>query len=457
MWLARLLLAVFITIIASYTVADASPSALKGVVRKVLPVVTSAALLFMPLSLDAVPNSSVPALRPRTDPQATRSEEYAGRSVFFTRDGVGQRGFVAAGDGHSMHIMLPTGLATQEVGGYEEVTIAIERIEALVDWDYSIIGNFVTFTPDGNGHGLELTRAAVPMEVTALDDGRLVFAGEEQREVAFGVVAATTEDGRYVIRPYHHTPLASDPHDGSTEPLAHRNASPLLMKHFHHMNTGLHLVPKENIFSGLGQVVLEETEINAPFFSVLAGYDRKRKANATAQRDGSPLPHEEVPPPAVSAYHTEEYTAADFVGRVIYYYGTDGSKYLAYAVGQQGGKVAVFLPGGKDKKFIAVEQIGAASLEDVSGMLGNGVSFVTGSAYPLNHSVRWKDRRLPGARGVTWGGQVVDSAVVSILDNGLMVVKVQIDSGNALYANYHLYLIHNKSRGVLHYGNHRHH
>ena len=472
MCLARLRLAVFIAIVVSYTVAAASPSTLKGVAStslssrwlalasKVLPAATAVALLFVPLSLDAVLDASAPVLRPLHHQGVTRGEEYVGRSVFFTREGVGQRGFVATSDGYSVRIVIPSSLAVDGAGGYDEVTLALDRVEALVDWDYRVIGNFVAFAPEGNQHGLELEKIAVPLGVTVLDDGRLVFDGEEQREVVFGVVAAATEDGRYVIRPYYHTPLAFDPHDGGTEPLAHRNASPLLTKHLHHLNTDLYLVPKENIFSGLGQVVLEETEINAPFFLAIADYDRQRNANAAAQRDGLPLPYEEgasLPPPAVSVYHTGAYTAADFVGKVIYYYGTDDSKYLAYAEGQHEGEVAVFLPGGRDKKLIAVEQIRAASIEDGSGMFGNGISFVTGSAYPLNHSVRWQGRRFPGARGVVWGGQVADSAIVTVLDNGLMVVKVQIDSGNSLYANYHLYLIHNKSMGVLHYGNHRHH
>ena len=170
-----------------------------------------------------------------------------------------------------------------------------------------------------------------------------------------------------------------------------------------------------------------------------------------------PLPHKEVRHQR-SYLPTEEALPRRFRRyKSSYYYDHRRQQVFALRRGTTRRKVEVFLPGGKDKKFIAVEQIRATSLEDVTGMLGNGVSFVTGSAYPLNHSVHWKDRRLPGARGMVWGGHAVDSAIVSVLDNGLMVVKVHIDSGNALYANYHLYLIHNKSRGVLHYGNHRHH
>ena len=155
MYLSRLHLAVFTAIIVSHTVADAQPRALREVTSKVLPIVTSAALLFMPLSLDAVPNTSAPTLRPYPAQQKTWSEEYVGRSVFFTRDGVGQRGIVTANDGYSAHILLPTGLATQEGGGYEEVTVALERIEGLVDWEQRN-RYFVTFTTRWATNCLEL-------------------------------------------------------------------------------------------------------------------------------------------------------------------------------------------------------------------------------------------------------------------------------------------------------------
>ena len=423
-----------------------------------LTALAAAMLQFAPLPLDALPQAVVPEVQ--TQPRLAQGEEYVGKVVFFTAEGVGQLGLVTASDGDRVQLLVPAGPDMHGSMQDEHVILPADHIEALADWDYRVVGNLVTFIPDGKAAGLELAEILVTQGVKALDDGRLVFEREELKEVAFGLVAATTQDNHYVIRPFHHNMFVPDPHDGNTERFAHRHqvATKLATKHLDHLNTDLYLVPQENIFSGLARVVLEETELNTPFFSPLAEHDRKRDANAAAQREGLPLPYAEgvdMSSPAVSAYHTGELTAADFVGKVIYYYEADDSKYVAYAVEQQDDKVAVFLPGGKNKKLIAVEQIRASSLE-VEGMLGNGISFVTGGAYPLNHSVYWQGRRLPGARGVLWGGQALDGAVVTVLDNGLMVVKTQIDSDNPLYANYHVYLIHSKNRGLLHYGNHRH-
>ena len=296
------------------------------------------------------------------------------------------------------------------------------------------------------------------MQLAVSHDGRLVYGDKQEKNVALGVITATTAAGDFIVKPYHFMSFAPDAHDGKTERYAHRNqeAQPPLTKHVQHHNTDLHLVPRENIYAGLQQVVLEETEISDPFFSTLARFDRQRDANAAAQQAGLPLPHSTVPAPVISAYQTKEYQVEDFLGKFIYYYDAQGSKYLAYAVGQQDGKVEVLLPDGQGKKLVAINQIRASSIVDIEGLLGTGISFITGSAYPLNHSVHWQDLRLPGARGSLWGAQLIHGAIVSLLDNGLLVVKTQLDNGNGLYLNYHLYLIHRKNPGILHFGNHHH-
>ncbi len=425
----------------------------RGAAKKALPAAAAAWLAFTPPPAPALPSSPVPKLPsvqhalPTEHPQLPGG--YLGHRVFFTQEGIGTRGIVIASDGRTATVAVPS-----PTGGNEHITVSVADIEAVLSQDYAVVGNLVTFVPSDRVHDLELAALTFPTGVSVFPDGRLVFDGEQEKEVAFGLITATTEDGSYIVRPYLHNMFAPDPHKGDIEPFAHRNHSHEV-KHFHRLNKGLYLVTRENIFTGLGRVVLEETEINTPFFSPLAGYDRQREANAAAQRGGLPLPHENVPAPVISPYLTEKHTAADFVDRIIYYYEADGSKYVAYAVGQRKGKVAVLLPGGKQKKLVAVEQIRAASRE--SEVVGNGVSFITGSAYPLIHSVHWQGERLPGSRGVVWGGRVVDGTVVASLDNDLVIVKVEINSGNGLYINYQLYLIHNRSEGLLHYGNHHHH
>ena len=478
---ARLCLAFFIVITLGYTTATAKQHILKrsgachsiwkSTVAKALPAVTSALLLFSPLPLEAFSNNS-PAATPLLSTEQTIQEDMHARVVFFTQDSVGKRGIVVESDNYEARIVISEGDDSYQ--HYGQVTRPRAHV-ALLDWDYSVIGNFVMFTPDGDAQelasgqkpvprarpfDLPLRSFALPTGVDILDDSRLVYDGMKERKVALGVISATTEDGDYIIKPYHFTSFALDPHDGQGERFAHREAMalPLFVKHTQHKNTDLYLVPQENIFTGLQKVVLEETEINHPFFSALAKYDRQREANAAAQRDNLPLPHENVPEPVVSPYQTGAYRAADFLGKFIYHYDTSG-KYLAYVVGQQGDKVVeVLRPGGKnDRKPVLVEQIRASSSADVEGWLGSGVSFVTGSAYPLNHTVHWQGRRMPGARGGVWGAEVVHGSIVSVLDNGLLVVKTQLDTGNGLYLNYHLYLIHSKSKGLLHYGNHHHH
>ncbi len=466
-------LAVFIALVVTHTEASSLAlkqpagaklnSLLQRMVGKALPVTVSAALLFAPLPLDALP-SSLPELRPHDDQRTIQGQEYVGRAVFFELEGRGQRGVVTAVDGFQAHIVSTTGPAGNNQEEFERMVIPLEQIEATLDFDYNLSGNFVVFVPGADTQGLATKVVGFPRRISVSEDGRLEIdtEGVKSVEITLGTIAATADEGRYLIKPYHFAPFPPDPHNynntATTAPHAHRDASssPLKVKHFHQLNTGLHLVSRENILSGLEQVMLEETEINAPFFAKLAHDDHKREANFAAQQAGQPLPHREGSLlPAISAYQAEEFVASDFVGSIIYYYDGDGNKYLAHASAARDGRVEVRLPGGRETRLIDVAQIRATSVLDGNGALGNGISFFGAEAFPLYHSVRWQGQRLPGARGDFWVAEVRNGAIVASLDNGLLVVKVVDSSVNGVYVNYNLYVVHSKDN-IFHFGNHHH-
>ena len=387
MYSSRLRLTVITVLIAfNYTVAEAKPNVFNRIAKKVvLPAATMATLLFAPVQpINALPSQNEMRLQPSD--QVVQRQERVGTGVFFTQNGVGQRGFISESKINNVLVIVPTGPTggnPQDQRDYREVVLPVDRIEALLDWDYSVIGNFVMFTPDDDATGLLRQKVLLPIGAGLADDGRMGYDGEVEREVAIGVISATTTEGDYVIKPYHHINFPPDQHDSETEHYGHRQAdtSSMPVKHVRHNNTDLYLVERKDIHLGLAQVVLEETEINDPFFYLIAEYDRQRDANAVAQRDGLPLPHADVPVPTVSDYHTGKYQAEDFLGKFILYY-EKGRMYVAYAMGLQEGKVGVFRPGSKEKKFIATEQIRASSLNDIEGMLGSGISFVAASSYP---------------------------------------------------------------------------
>lgn len=445
MFLSCLRFAVFIAIMVSYTVAAASPNPLKGttntkasslwqgMVKKALPIATLATLLFAPLPLDALPTSkSVPQLQ--TPKRDVRGEDYVGRAIFFEHEGVGKRGIVMASDGYKAQVTFTTGPAANGQELFETVMLSVEQIEAALNWDYDVSGNFVAFVPEVT-HGLDTQWVSVPSRIGISARGQLEIDLDyvEGKEVALGTIIAVADDGRYLIKPYHFSPFAYDPHDWegtkADDHREHREGSPSLLqvKHFHNLNTGLHLVSEENVVSGLERIMLEETEISEPFFSYLTNDDRVLDT---------------------------EY-AEDFVGELIYYRDAEGRRYLAHAIGQQDNKLVVRLPGGNSTKLIEVEQIMAMSMLDGNGKLGNSISFLGFNAFPLYHSVRWRGHRLPGARGGIWEEKVMNGSLVALLNNGLMVAKVVETSINGLYANYVLYLVYHGD-GVIHFGNHHH-
>ena len=265
---------------------------------------------------------------------------------------------------------------------FEEIQLPVDQIEAFLHWDYSVVGNFVVFTPVGSRRGLEMEKVVVP-QVRVLADGNLEIEGGEEQDIALGVITAVTQDARYLIKPYHYAPFAADHHHHDStnlvDHIAHADPShsPLAVKHVFDPNTGIHLVPQDNIFSGLQHIMIEETEINAPFFSSLANEEH-----------------------VTQEWNTE---AADLVGELIYY-DVEGSKYLAQVIAQHGKQVEVRLPGSNNTRHIHVEQIRAVSVDD-SADLGGGVSFLAYKAFPLYHSVQWLGRRLPGGRGGSMGGE----------------------------------------------------
>lgn len=389
-------------------------------------------------------------------------EKYLGREVLFTAEGVGQRGTVSAIDGYELQIISAAGPAESGEEMWEEQTITFNQIEAALSWDYPVIGNFIVFTPDGNRRGLEMKMVIAPARVGLSNDGKLEVEGETTREITLGVVSATTDDGRYVIKPYHSASFAPDPHryDGTAalDPRAHRSASssPLIVKHSNNLSRDLYIVRQENILFGIERLLIEETEISGNFFAKIAQDDRQRDANAAALQAGQPMPYEDVTLPAVTIYHTEELHAASFRGELIYYYENDGSKYLAYAIGHRDAQVEVLLPGGRNTKLVATEQIRAASISTVdnTAALGNSISFSGSDAFPLRHSVQWQGHRLPGARGALWQKQTLHGAIAVVLDNGLLVAKVLIHPLDGIYTSYNLYLVHKDS--VKHFGNHHH-
>ena len=237
---------------------------------------------------------------------------------------------------------------------FEEIQLPVDQIEAFLHWDYSVVGNFVVFTPVGSRQGLEMEKVAVP-QVRVLADGNLENRGWRGAGHRPRWITAVTQDARYLIKPYHYTPFAADPHhhDSSTnlvDHIAHADPShsPLAVKHVFDPNTGIYLVPQDNIFSGLQHIMIEETEINAPFFSSLANEEH-----------------------VTQVWNTE---AADLVGELIYY-DVEGSKYLAQVIAQHGKQVEVRLPGSNNTRHIHVEQIRAVSVDD-SDDLGGGVSFL---------------------------------------------------------------------------------
>ena len=473
MCLVHLRLAVLTVVLAISPIASASKNPLQrvasskaanslwqGAARTTAPFVLAASILLSPPSLDALPAPSAPNQQiPLDARQEGGDKEYVGKAVFFEVDGVGQQGVVEQVNHFEAHIHQIIGVGEDGVMT-DIVVIPVEQIEAKLSWPYEVIGNFVAFVPESNTHGLDTETVDVPQQIGVSEYGRLNIDHEnaKQANITLGTVAAVTDDGRYVIKPYHLTPFAPDPHlSNASAPIAHRDPSPssLEVKHFHHLNTGLHLVSKENIISGLEQVLLEETEISEPFFAFLARDDRKREANFAAQEEGLPLPYQDVTPPLVSEYQTTSHTATDFVDKIIYYY-DNGKKYLAHAVDQHEDKVVVLLSGGKNTKHIAVEQIRAASYSDGNIFwTGNSISFFGANAFPLSHTVHWNGLYLPGARSGIWEEQVVSGAIVTALDNELIVVKVLENSVNGIFVNYQLYLL-LPGELLLHYGNHHH-
>ena len=462
MYSSRLRLAVFIALILNYTVAEAKPNVIKRIAQKAVPMATSLTLLFTPPSLDALPNSS--PVKPQPPERVVQEKDYVGRAVFFELDGVGRRGIVVASDSLQAQITYTTGPGVDGQEVFKHVVIPIEEIEATLNWDYDVSGNFVVFVPETTP-GLETQMVDVPSRIGVSASGELEIDVEkmEEKEIALGTITAVTDDGRYLIKPHHFKPFVADPHDWNGTKAEnyrrHRVLSPSLLavKHFHGLNAGLHLVPKEDVVSGLERLMIEETEINEPFFAFLASDDRMRDANATALQAGQPLPYAEGEAvlPATTVYHTEKFTAADFVDDIIYYYDAEGRKYLAHVIGQRDNKVVVRSLGGRSTKLIAVEQIRASSGMDGNGKLGHGISFFGFDAFPLYHSVHWRGHRLPGARGSVWEEKVLNGSLVAALDNGLLVVKVVENSINGIYAIYNLYVVHHRD-GVIHFGNHHH-
>ena len=462
MYSSRLCLAVFIAIILNYSVAEAKTNGIKRIAQKAIPVATSIALLFTSPSLDALPDTS--ATKPQPLERVVQEKDYVGRAVFFELDGVGRRGIVVASNGYQAHVTYTKGPGSDGQEVFENVVISTEQIEATLNWDYDVSGNFVVFVPETT-QGLETQVVGIPNKIGMSANGELEIDVEhvEEKEIAFGTITAVTDDGRYLIKPYHFGSFVADPHDwDGTKAENYRrhrvlSPSPLAIKHFHGLNAGLHLVPKEDVVSGLERLMIEETEINEPFFAFLASNDRMRDANAAAVQAGQPLPYGEGEAvlPATTVYHTEKFTADDFVDDIIYYYDAEGRKYLAHAIGQRNNKVVVRSLGGRSTKLIAVEQIRASSGMDGNGKLGHGISFFGFDAFPLYHSVHWRGHHLPGARGGVWEEKVLNGSLVATLDNGLLLVKVVKTSVSGIYASYSLYVVHHRD-GVIHFGNHHH-
>ena len=67
-----------------------------------------------------------------------------GKGVFFTHNGVGKRGAVIENSGYDLTIAVFT-----SGKDYKSINTTEDNIEAVLDWDYSIIGNPVLYVPEG--------------------------------------------------------------------------------------------------------------------------------------------------------------------------------------------------------------------------------------------------------------------------------------------------------------------
>lgn len=457
--------------------------------QQVLPMVLLSSVL-----LSAPPTEAYDVVK---DPElvqvrATPTNYKVGKHVYFRLEGLGYVGEIVSVQANKLEVSIAD-------GGHKGTPSAvyIDQVEAVLDWNYEVIGSPVRFFVDGAEAGLptekivtrrvtELSKAGekkatfvdmyiddtevnVPAkkikpvtEVTEEGVEKLTYKIE--RHFAHGIVSATTEDGRYVIKPYYVEALASEPHNANSYP--HVVFSPLRAKHYRDQNEGLYLVSQQYFLrrNAPDRLRLEDTTLFTDFFFSINA-EKMRSANAAALQAGLPLPYDDkvLGLPLVTDYHLQKFSAADFVGRIIFYHDTErGFAHLAHAIGQRDGAVEV-RAANHSKKLVAVDHIRGASVPDHE-LLGRFVSFVTSDAYPLNYVQRVGvhydfsvEEYIPGERPAIWTPNDIRHAPVAVvLDNNLLVVKVlaSTDEWGWFPSVYHLYLVGEYS--IIHTGNHHH-